>query len=397
MASVHLREVIIRAVENVSDIVEITDDQGRLEYVNQAFEDRTGWSAEDVLGETPASFLRGGEHDEQYYASIWKTISSGQPWQGRMISMAKNGDRIIQEALVSPIQDAAGVVTHFIAIKRDITKRIQLERQLLQRDRLAAIGRLAAGVAHEINNPLTYILANIDFMMHRLENLEASLDHELHEELHEILGETSSGAIQIRDVVRSLGSLTRSNDSVEEVDLVEVIDFAHRLVDHDIDGHIDVVASYDGLAAVRGSRSQLTQVFVNLLSNAIQAMDGGDDDDNTNKISITGWSDAEQVIVQVKDNGAGMSAEVVERVFEPFFTTKEVGEGSGLGLSICYGLVTSMNGTIDVDSQKGVSTTFEVRLPMAEPTSTLADEGAGSMGAGSMEAGSMEIGDEESL
>jgi PAS domain S-box-containing protein len=272
MASDDLREVIVRAVRNVSDIVEIADDQGRLEYVNEAFEEKTGWSADEALGQTPASFLRSGEHDERYYEQIWETISGGEPWQGRITSQAKNGSRIIQEAFITPVQDAGGVITHYVAIKRDITERTRLESQLLQVDRLAAVGRLAAGVAHEINNPLTYVLANLSFLQRRLESLgggpdqaspgqaspgqaspgQASPDEDVLDELRAIINETCHGATQIRDIVRGLGAMTRSNESRSEVNLVEVIDFALRLVDHEVGSRIEVVADYTNLPSVWG-------------------------------------------------------------------------------------------------------------------------------------------------
>ncbi|QDG53598.1 PAS domain S-box protein [Persicimonas caeni] len=376
MSANYPREVIIRAVESVSDCVEITDAQGRIEYVNRAFEEKTGWSFDEVKGKTPAEVLRSGEHSDEYYDQIWEHIQTGEPWIGRMISEAKDGRRLIQEMLITPIKDDDGEITHFIAVKRDVTKRIQLETQLLEADRLAAVGRLAAGVGHEINNPLSYVLANIEYLKRMIGKLEDSVEQATLAEMSEVLDEAAQGATQIRDVVRLLSKMARPQDSSGQVDLEKVLNFALQLVGHELKHRVELDVECDELAPVIGNKSRLTQVFVNLLINAVQSIEVGHRSEH--KISVRGYMDDGEVVVQVSDNGRGIPDAIVQRIFEPFFTTKEVGQGTGMGLSICYGIVTDLGGTISVDSEEGVGTTFEVRLPPAQlpsdATSTLSDK-----------------------
>jgi PAS domain S-box-containing protein len=368
MIKQHPREVVLRAVDNVSDIVEITDVDGRFEYVNRAFELKTGWSCQEALGHTPAELLRSDVHSAEYYQEIWETINSGESWKGRMTSRAKDGSHIIQEAFITPVLSAAGEITHFIAIKRDVTDRVQMEARLLEADRLAAVGQLAAGIAHEVNNPLTYLLANLRFMRTRLEALD---DAELTDEFDELLEEASFGARQIKNIIRDLGAMTRRAGNSQPVDVTEVLGYALHMAASELGADIEVVENYDDVPPVEASRSRLVQVFLNLAGNAIYAIREADGADQTLTVSVRPGEDT--VIVEFTDTGCGIANEDLEHIFEPFYSTRQVGEGTGLGLWVCYGIVTLLGGSISVDSEPGKGATFEVVLPAATPAEASAE------------------------
>lgn len=244
---------------------------------------------------------------------------------------------------------------------RDVTERTEMQARLMQADRLAAMGTLAAGVAHEINNPLAYLMLNVEYLRRELPRI--AKDPSLMSQAMERLKEVHEGADRVATIVRDLKRLTRSDDEVRgPVDLAQAIDGAIRIANHQIKHRARLIRTYDDVPPVEGNAARLEQVFLNLIINATHALSTDRADENRIEIRMTSPDDA-NVVVEVVDNGAGMTPEVLERAFEPFFTTKPIGEGTGLGLSICHGLVTGMRGTLAFESTAGVGTTVRVGLP----------------------------------
>jgi nitrogen-specific signal transduction histidine kinase/CheY-like chemotaxis protein len=247
-----------------------------------------------------------------------------------------------------------------VAIARDLTERNRLEAQLLLADRMASVGTLAAGVAHEINNPLGYVLGNLTALQNGLttDALDADLGQALKDAIH--------GAKRVRDIVHDLQTFSRGDASRRSapVDVLRVMDVSIRMAHSAVCHRARLERDYRAVPAVEGHESRLGQIFLNLIVNAAQAMPERPVDENEIDIRVT--ADGDQVVVEVRDNGAGMTDDVRKHVFDPFYTTKPIGEGTGLGLSICHNIVTSMNGTIEVESTLGLGTTFRVRLPAAK-------------------------------
>ena len=244
---------------------------------------------------------------------------------------------------------------------RDITEQKQAEARLRRNERMASIGMLAAGVAHEINNPLAFVSSNLGFVDNELRRLK--LPEEDARELLEAVGEAREGAERMRLIVQSLKLLSRG-DTISQVpvDLKEVLETSLQLARGQMRGRAEVVRDYEELPKVLGNTVQLAQVFVNLLANAAQALShrGGQ------VKLVTRVLGEGRVSVEVCDNGCGIPAEQLGRIFEPFFTTKPVGEGTGLGLSISHGIVQALGGEITVQSTVGVGTTFRVVLPTVD-------------------------------
>lgn len=241
--------------------------------------------------------------------------------------------------------------------ERDVAREAS-ETQLLQAGRLAHMGVLACGVAHEINNPLAYVMSNIQYLEEELETIPSK------DNLRDAIRDAADGARRIRSIVEDIRMFSKADDSdhLELVQLAEVSRSAVRLVRFELRQRINLVEQHDGGPPVFANPSRLAQVIVNLLVNAIQAMP--EDRATPGTITLrTGSTDAGEAFVEVMDDGVGIPEENRRRVFEPFFTTRPIGQGTGLGLSICYGLVRRLGGSVEVQSEVGAGSTFRIRLP----------------------------------
>ncbi|EAU62070.1 ATP-binding protein, partial [Stigmatella aurantiaca] len=245
---------------------------------------------------------------------------------------------------------------------RDLTERRQMQTRLVLSDRLVAMGTLAAGVAHEINNPLAFVVSNLDFMAAELQAVARELPPGRLTEVEEVLREASMGTSRMRQIVGDLKMLSRADDEAPApVNLKHVIESALTIARAELRPRAQVVRDYSDIPLVEGSEGRFAQVFLNLFINAAQAIAPGQPENN--EIRITLRSAQEHVIVEVKDTGGGIPADLRARIFDPFFTTKPVGEGTGLGLFVCQGIVTRFGGEISVDSQAGQGTTFRLIFP----------------------------------
>jgi two-component system NtrC family sensor kinase len=255
--------------------------------------------------------------------------------------------------------DASGAVTHVITVGEEVTDRVEAQRAVARAEKLAAVGRLAAGVVHEINNPLATISACAESLESRLN--EGAFDSSpMVEDLREYLGLIRSEAFRCKSITMGLldFSRTRASDHVT-ISLGDVISSAVRLLTHQkrrsaVEFKVDLATD---LKPVSGDPGQLQQAVIALATNALDAMV------ISGVLTIVARNQDSKVIVEVTDNGVGISAENLPKIFEPFFTTKEVGKGTGLGLAVCYGILTEHGGSLDVQSTVGVGTTFTITLP----------------------------------
>ncbi len=254
-----------------------------------------------------------------------------------------------------------------VSIARDITERKQVQEKLRSTDKMVSLGTLAAGVAHELNNPISYVLSNLRYAVDELgETDNKPLDGEQVKEIQQALQEALEGGERMRNIVRDLRSFSRREDErYGPVDIHAVLDACASLARSELRHRAQLEKAYETLPPVLGNESRLGQVFLNLLVNAAQAIPEGDAKGNKVRLTTSraedGW-----VVISVEDTGTGIAPENLQRLFKPFFTTKPVGVGTGLGLSICHGLVTAMGGRIEVSSEVGKGTTFRVFMPVAE-------------------------------
>jgi PAS domain S-box-containing protein len=249
-----------------------------------------------------------------------------------------------------------------LAFARDVTYRKALEGRVAQAERLSALGVLSAGVAHEINNPLAYVLLNLEFIGQAMLGLPESAERAT---LLRRVQDAQHGAERVATIVRDLRTFARDDASSRgPVSLEKTLEAAVSMASAEIEKRARVVRRYDVVASVLGNPARLEQVFVNLLTNAVQSLPEGGPEKNV--VTLTIFEDEHTVYVGVSDTGSGMSEDVKRQIFDPFFTTKPPGVGTGLGLPICQGIVRAHGGSIDVASTPGQGSTFTVTMPRFE-------------------------------
>ncbi len=254
-------------------------------------------------------------------------------------------------------RDPGGRPLRMVGAMRDESTERSLEARLMLADRMASMGQLAAGVAHEINNPLTYVRGNIEYALAELAGISL-----VPPQITEALAESRIGAIRIQEIVRDLSTFARPDPAGDApVDIDKVAESACSMARNQIKYRARLVKRLTGPPAVMGSEARLGQVLLNLLVNAAQALPVGASERNQVTVE-SGVADDGRVFVSVRDTGSGMTPEILPHIFEPFFTTKAVGEGTGLGLAISHAIVTSMNGELTVESAPGRGTVFRVNL-----------------------------------
>ncbi|HYP76541.1 MAG TPA: ATP-binding protein [Polyangiaceae bacterium] len=351
---------LVDALERAGDGIEITDPQAKFIYVNPAWERLTGYSRADVSGMSP-SILRSGTEPEAFYEAIWQRIISGDVYTGAFLGKRKDGTLFDQELTVWPVRSREGEIVHIVGLRRDVTEKARTEQALRISERMASVGTLAAGIAHEINNPLTYVLISLRFAQAELQQKATQGPTHVIEALERAI----EGAERVSSIVRELRVFSRPNDrALSVIDPRVVLDSALRMVDNDIRHRAHLVRDFQEVPAVLGNDARLSQVFLNLLVNAVQALESCDRERSAITVR-TSTDEKGFAVIEISDTGVGIDPQHLSKIFDPFFTTKPVGLGTGIGLSVCHGIVKSMDGIIAVDSKLGHGSVFRVRLPGA--------------------------------
>ena len=353
-----------QAMEQAGEMIVIVDSEGTIQYVNPAFERVTGYSRPEAVGQNPR-LLKSGRQDPAFYKNLWETITGGGTWQGRMINRRKDGTFYTDESTIAPIHDAGGRIVNFVAVKRDISKHIQMAAQLQQAKKMEAVGRLAGGVAHEFNNMLNVIVGHTELALDEL-----SPAHPLRESMEEVL----DAARRSSQVTRQLLAFARRQTIQPEVlDLNATLDGMLKILQRLVGENIDLGwETGPGLWPVRMDLSQLDQVLANLLVNARDAIAGPGkvviSTANANLckadcIDLPGMVPGEYVRLSVRDSGPGMDKETLDNLFEPFFIPQGEGEGTGLEMATVYGIIKQNNGFVYAASRPGQGATFTIFLP----------------------------------
>ncbi|MFZ5890943.1 MAG: PAS domain S-box protein [Myxococcota bacterium] len=291
---------------------------------------------------------------------IRQLLETGKPYRdaAEYRSRSLEGEELVVEISAIPIE--IGGERNVLAFARDVTERKAIQRRLAEAERLTALGVLSAGVAHEINNPLAYVLLNLEYLRRELPRLAS--EPERLEDLMIRVRDACHGAERVATIVRDLRTFARGDDSARgPVDLRDVLEAAVNIAGNTLSQRARVVRDYSDAPPVEGNANRLEQVFLNLLLNAAQAIPTGDP--SRNEIRVRTRHAGERVWVEIEDTGEGIADAIISRIFEPFFSTKPVGVGTGLGLPICRSIIASHNGTISVTSVEGHGATFRVELP----------------------------------
>lgn len=358
----HIR--LSMAVEQAAEIIVITYPDGVIQYANPAFERITGYSLEEGTGQN-ISMMKSGEHDNLFYKDLWDTISSGRVWKGHFKNRKKSGDIYEEEATISPVTDHSGKIISYVAVKRDVTDEIHLRRQLLQAQKMEAIGVLTGGIAHDFNNLLTTIRGFTELVMMKLNEADP---------MYNDLKHVRHASVRAADLTRQLLLFSRKQPmeftSLNLNTTVNgLIKMLRRFIGEDVTINADLVPD---IWAVKADEGNIEQVIMNLVVNARDAMpDGGDiviKTENTTLgeeyCKVVSYARPGRFIrLSIADTGIGMDNGVIRHIFEPFFTTKETGKGTGLGLAVVYGIIKQHEGWINIHSSPGQGSTFNIYLP----------------------------------
>jgi len=355
------------AVENTQDGVIITDLDGHIIRVNPAFCAVTGYSAEEVMGKTPA-ILHSGRQDKAFYRAMWQAIKTDGRWAGKLWNRRKNGDIYPEHLAITTTYDNHGKPTHRVGVFSDLSEQEELEEQLRQSMKMESIGTLVGGIAHDFNNMLAglsgniYLLgqsANDDVMRNRLDQMDA-ICQRASEMITQLLTFARKGVVAMHPL--PFTSFLKEAIKLARVTIPENIRFRYDIAIEPL--------------TISGDTTQLQQVIMNLLNNARDAVaqtkqpeitlsltDFTADDDFCKRHPDLTQDHTRFARLSLHDNGAGIPKEMLNHIFEPFFTTKDQGKGTGLGLSMVYGAVQSHHGVIEVESLCNFGTAFHLYFP----------------------------------
>jgi len=358
---------------SVGDAVIATDAQERVTFMNPIAETLTGWKKEDARGKLIREVFKiSSSKEDKIHSAVSQAIRGGfraeLPLGTKLLD--RDGGSIDVDDSIAPIIDRSGTVLGSVVVFRDITDRRRLEERLALAERLASISTMAAGMAHELNNPLATSVGNVDFAVRRLEQLTRELSRGDLEaagrgahEIAEALDDAQNAGRRVRAIVHDLNKFSRAEEvTLSLVDLPDCVDAALQITHHLATPRGSVSKVLGTTPFVEMNEGQLVQALANLIANAHQAGAGRP----THSVTIrTRTDDLGRAEVEIQDTGSGIATEILPRIFDPFFTTRAAGEGLGLGLSICQRIVTGAGGELGVQSQVGVGSTFRITLPPA--------------------------------
>jgi two-component system NtrC family sensor kinase len=418
-------KILLQAVEQNPASIIITTPSSEIIYVNQHFCKLTGYSFEEVIGQNPR-ILKG---DDGYtdYRLLWKTLLAGEPWQGEFHNRRKDGSYFWDLATISPIRGEEGEILYYLAIQEDYTERKKVDEQLqitvsqatqltsnlevknfqletaqrkldeaysqlkvtqsqmLQREKMASIGQLAAGVAHEINNPMGFISSNLSSLGKYVKKMSTYIDSSealvkteapqlfgllesdrkkgkidyLIEDAEDLIDESLEGAERVRKIVLNLKRFSHVDTAdVQLADINKCLEETINIAWNEIKYKAKLEKHFGELPQIPCRPQELNQVFMNILVNAVQAIG------QEGLIGVATRVVDGMLRVDIRDNGCGIPENFRNRIFEPFFTTKEVGKGTGLGMSISFDIIKKHGGEILIESEPGVGTCFTILLPL---------------------------------
>lgn len=350
------QNIFFRCVEDSSEAIMISDKNGILVYVNPAWTHIYGYSEKEAIGKTP-KLLHSGHQSDDFYKEMWNRIRDPKiaHWKGELVNKAKDGTLIPVLLAITPFRALeTSEISGYMGIAVDIRYRKELEAKVAHQDRLASIGMLASGLAHEIGTPLGVVRGRAELMM-----MQAS-----DETLKKNLGIITSEIDRISKLIRSLLRVSRSFSDVhmESVSPFAVVSEVHSLLNQHLrENNIEFRLAVPEDLRVKGDFGRMEQVALNLIMNSIHAVRKAKEQGRTigHFLSID-FTDLPGgvVSIRIEDSGCGIPPQNMKMLFKPFFTTKDVGEGTGLGLAIVSQLMREMEAKISVQSTEGAGTTF---------------------------------------
>jgi len=369
-SSLHLAS---RAIAETLEGIIITNAKGAIVDTNKAFEDVTGYSKAEALGQNP-SMLHSGKQDPLFYQDMWQAIKTSGRWQGEIWNKRKNGEIYPEHLSITAIHDDNGNVSNYIGIFSDISEQLSLQKQLLQAQKMEAVGTLVGGIAHDFNNMLAAISGNVYLVKKKVQDQPKVLN-----KLHTI----EQLSMRSADMIKQL--LTFSRQGIVDMKNIpftlfikETLNFLSVSVPENIALHQDICSEN---LLIKGDATQVHQILMNLMNNAVDAVEDVDKPCLTIKL---GTFDVDEQMIKtypdcnagayarlsVADNGYGIAQHNINNIFDPFFTTKGMSKGTGLGLAMVIGAIQTHHGFIDVQSTQGQGTIFQIYIPLINEQTT---------------------------
>lgn len=353
----------LRVLDHVEGGIAVVQADGFL-YANEPLLAMLGYVSLDAIAAHKVSTVAGATSYEAWVESQGDTTRN-ESW--------RRADGSVARVDVSVRSMTVGGAHVRVVLVRDASAAWRAQAQLQQTERLAAVGTLAAGVAHQLNNPLAYVIANINYLAEEmpafLQAVAPALAPAEHERLDELLSAMSDareGAERVARIVRDLRTFSRMEDERRDLlDVLQLLESACVLVESELKNRGRLVKEFETVPPVEANPSRLAQAFLNLLLNAAQAIPEGAPSRNEVRVRVFLDPSDAMVVVEVRDTGVGMAPAVQARMFDPFYTLKPIGEGTGLGLTTTLAIVHAMGGSVSVESAEGQGSTFRVRLPPA--------------------------------
>ena len=355
-----------QALAVAANAIVITDPKGLVVWTNKAFLKQSGYTEPEAIGQNVSALVKSGRHEPSFYSRMWATIQRGEVWEGELINRRKDGSTFQEHMTITPMFGPQGNITHYIAIKQDITEQKNLEKMYLRAQRLESIGTLAGGVAHDLNNILSPIIMSADLLLKDSES----------EEQREMLAMIVQSAQRGAEIVKQVLSFARGTEGQDvEVQIRHLLSDLIRICQETFTRKIQIINDVPrNLWPVNADPSQMHQVMMNLLVNARDAMpEGGTlrvsaenlklDAENFSGESEAHLKPGSYIQVSVQDTGCGIAPEVLSKIFDPFFTTKSMGNGTGLGLPTAQRIIHKQGGHIRVLTEEGKGSTFHVLIP----------------------------------
>lgn len=389
-----------QAIEQNPAAVVITDLEAKIVYVNPAFTRVTGYDYQEAIGQNPR-ILKSGSQDESFYKELWATLTNGQIWRGTFHNRKKSGELFWELSSISPIKNDDNEITGYIAVKEDITEKVETENKivalneklkktqssLVMEEKLASIGRLAAGVAHELNNPIGFIYSNFRTIKKYFEKYMSFIDELkaggkipvdyldnlidknmlgiINEDMTALLEESKEGFERVINIINSLKSFSRIDQLKTRVRynfndaLITTLTVARNQIKY----IADIKKEFGDIPDIYCNSSEINQVLLNIIVNAAQAIESGTKE-GKGVITIKTYKEDGWVCCRISDTGPGIPEEILNNIFEPFFTTKPVGAGTGLGLNISYDIIVNKhNGELTAGNCDGGGAYFLIKLP----------------------------------
>jgi len=358
------RKLLLAAVEQFSEMVYITNSEGIIQYLNPAFETLTGFSRDECMGKD-ISLFRSHKHDSQFNINLRAIISSGRVWKGHAEFKKKDNSFCIMDLTISSVTDKDGVITNYVGVQRIVSNETKINEKMAQAQKLESLGTLAGGVAHDLNNMLFPILGNAELLILK----SVAFDNDTKENLTQLY----ESALQAKELVQQILNFSRDKKIQRRpLQIQNSIDTVIKLMRSGIPRNISIEKEVEpDCPPVTADPTQLHQIIMNLISNGVHAMGktGGVITVSLKPVTVS-RSDVggrvkpgNYICLSVCDTGEGMSKDVMKRIFEPFYTTKGNENGTGMGLSVVYGIVEDMAGCIKVESQPGKGTRCRLYFP----------------------------------